>query len=255
MIFQYPENFKKSKDVMKNIFTEFEMKCVRKNEILLKNIIQTSYDIKLDFAFSRYKSLALCTHSSNSIVSTFGGMVTSLPTKEKNFNLISFMETFNAIECDIINFIKYSKELIYHYNCKISYEKNITKMKLEKNKYLRLLDNISFVSTNLLIVINSFQKNDIFGMEKYRIKICYLRNEIIHIIEHLFENGFLFLSTNKINNFENDIFMDQFLTYDKYQKQNWSLHLLAGLLLIFWNIKSQVSLYAHSFKTLLKFLV
>jgi hypothetical protein len=69
------QNYLSTKSVSnaQQICGTFHELCGIKIENLLKIVIARSYNTKIDYSFVRYKSLAISTHSSNSIMSTFSG--------------------------------------------------------------------------------------------------------------------------------------------------------------------------------------
>jgi hypothetical protein len=138
----------------------------------------------------------------------------------KNIDSQSSIEVLEAIEIDIKEFTQDSNELLKNH-------KNLKKM-----KKIKLLDNICFVTTTLLLVFSNTQNKELC------LKLSHLRKNVIQIVKKLVENGFLVKS--KITSLEDEILMDEFLTYSKYQKSNWTWHLIAGILMLFWDVKTEV---------------
>jgi hypothetical protein len=254
IISNYDNHFPKSYSNIQRLCAEFESNFLQKFQRFLPLLIDKSEYVKTNNGFIRYKILALCTHSSNSIVSTFSGKIGQIISENKIYNLQSLIQTFNCIETDVKQFVKYSKELIDTFDPIKTCEQNVKKLTLKKYKYLRSLDNIGFVTTSLIIVLSQIQTNNVNydTCQDILSKLCVLRDKIVLILEQLFKNGFLFAHIDKIINFKDDIFMNYFLTYDKWEKQKWSLHLLSAVFLIFWKIKNKVESHFDFFFNLIK---
>jgi len=103
--------------------------------------------------------------------------------------------------------------------------------------HFRNLDNIAYVSLCLLLMHQSSKCDDSNNDKNNMIsKLLNLRKEICGIIELLSKHSLLF--SKDFNSLQHSILQNEFLTYDKNDGQTWCLHLVAGILLCFWCMKS-----------------
>ena len=111
------------------------------------------------------------------------------------------------------------------------------KLKSKQCNTIRLFDNICYVSTSMLIVLKIYIKNHGYKHEnvksgdqrilKYYKKLLTLRSTIRKMILYLFQHNILV--DDNIQTIP-----DEFLTYDKYDKDVWYYHLICGILNCFW---------------------
>ena len=83
-----------------------------------------------------------------------------------------------------------------------------------------------------MTIYESLKKINDQEIEIYYSKLLNIRKSMKLIIRKLAMNSLLFCKN--VNGLDNDILHSDFLTYDKQQKQVWSLHLMAGVLFNYW---------------------
>ena len=141
------------------------------------------------------------------------------------------MHIFDSLEYDVAELCRLTTKVTAHQNNTT----NTVKKLLEKDIVpFRVLDNISYVSVCSLMTLYGSTNNDL------QEKIIKVRDRVRQSIETLIHNDLLLTDPNEItvDSFcEDNFFMDQFLTYDVFDKQTWMLHLLAGIFLNFYSKK------------------
>ena len=102
---------------------------------------------------------------------------------------------------------------------------------------LRILDSVSYLSACALIMFESLRRNGKETEEtEYYDKLLAMRKQIRAVIGELADNGLLFV--DEMRGLDGDVLDSCFLTDDsKEGKEQWSVHLMSGLLLNFWSEK------------------
>lgn len=230
-----------TKENINILCNEFDDKYIFVLRDLLIPIKQRTDEIKMDYPYYRYKTMAMCTHTATTIPATFAayiGFIDNMENEEEknnnnnnniDYDISSLNCVMNALQDDVNTFIETVENIISQLKeQKISINiKNINK-KIPKKQLnnLRLLDHICYNSICTKLMFESFS-----DMEQVK-KLQEIRESMRNILDKLAKHSLLFCQ--EIDDLKCDILQSCFLVYDKQQKQTWSVHLMSGVLLNYW---------------------
>lgn len=196
---------------------------------LMHPLKKKSDKVKVDYAYYRYKTMAMCTHSATTIPATFAGYFGFVESeKESNIDVTLMNVMVGALQDDIDRFIR-SVDKILDAKQK-GLLKGIDKMPKRDTAGLRILDNICYNSLCCMIMYRSLD-------DDANNKLMAMRKDIRCYIERSAKKLSLFCET--MDGLNENLLHSCFLTYDKQQKSVWSHHLMSGILLNYWIYKSQ----------------
>lgn len=235
---------KSKRNVIKlcNIFNK-EYNTILKQFIkLLKN---KSDNVQRYYAYYRYKTMAMCTHTNTTMPPTFAGYI-GCSVSDANFDVTLLKCVINALIDDVDLFRKTTKEIISNLknkNIEINIQNVKKQISADKMDNLKLLDHISFHSICIQLMFKSISRhNKITGI--YYKKLMQIRYQMRSILDELASHSLLFSS--RITCFD-DILQNEFLT-DVNETKCWMAHLMSGVLLNFWSTKQTIQNQYGSFE-------
>lgn len=181
--------------------------------MLFSLLVEFSNNCVTDHAFMRYKCLCLATHTATTLPATFAGFLTRVPSGESE---ASFDLCLKALKTDLKDFEDAVRALA---SAPRSEPQN-----QGRRQALRLLDNLCFLSTSLLVRG--------YDNPARLCTVSKIRDSIVSALNSLLQHTSVFnMSFDCISD---ELFETSYLTYDKYDKEKWDLHLMCGVFMLFW---------------------
>ena len=201
---------------------------------LLEPLKRRSDAAKLSYCYYRYKTMAMCTHSPTSIVPTFAGQ---MGVVESAASTRLWRVMVDALHDDVRGFVESVARVVSAKQKGAKGWKGVAKMPKKERRHLRILDHVCYNSLCALLMFQSVRAEAGETDKASYARLLAMRAEICDAIGRLADNGMLFVE--EMTGLDHDVLDSCFLTDDsKEGKEDWSVHLMSGVLLNFWNEKT-----------------
>eukprot|EP01084_Bolivina_argentea_P154762 269759_1 len=171
---------------------------------------QKSDDLKMDYAYYRYKTMAMATHTPTTIAPTFAGFYGCVEDGQK-LDMSLWKVMVDALQSDTQLFVDTVQRILEKPKKKnVNLLSVIDKMNKKDTHALRVLDHICYNSVCAMLMYESCKDG---AMKRYHAKLVGIRKDICDAVDTLAANGLLFCE--EMNGLHKDMLHPCFLTYDR----------------------------------------